>query len=106
MNKGGGRKEWGYAQMIRFWTTGIWKHAAVQEFETIMRIDANFCFIEGDFTAGNDGGGIEDDFLPVIRVQYVYRNDALGIICRYVYGSERDSTPQSGIVEACRRHLG
>lgn len=38
------RKPWGYYQMIRFWITGIWKHPALEGFETIMRIDSDSCF--------------------------------------------------------------
>lgn len=41
-----GRKEWGYYHMIRFWVTGIWKHPAIDHFETIMRIDSDSCFKE------------------------------------------------------------
>lgn len=41
-----GREKWGYMQMIRFWTTMIWKHPAVQHFDTVMRIDSDSCFKE------------------------------------------------------------
>lgn len=41
-----GRKTWGYYQMIRFWVTGIWKHPAITNFETVMRIDSDSCFKE------------------------------------------------------------
>lgn len=41
-----GRQRWSYAQMIRFWTTGMWKHPAIQQFDTIMRIDTDSCFLE------------------------------------------------------------
>lgn len=42
----GGRKEWGYYHMVRFWITGIWKHPALEPYETIMRIDTDSCFKE------------------------------------------------------------
>jgi len=38
------RSEWGYQQMIRFWTSGIWKHPALQPFTSVMRIDSDSCF--------------------------------------------------------------
>jgi len=41
-----GRDPWGYVQMIRFWTTMVWKHPAVQHFDTVMRIDSDSCFKE------------------------------------------------------------
>jgi hypothetical protein len=33
------RTKFGYAQMIRFFVTGIWEHPAIQGYETIMRLD-------------------------------------------------------------------
>lgn len=66
-----GRKLWGYAQMIRFWTTGLWKHPAVKEFSTIMRIDTDSCFVK-------TGDDIEDSELPGMRGRYVYRSDGPG----------------------------
>ena len=41
-----GREKWGYMQMIRFWTTLIWKHPVIQHFDTVMRIDSDSCFKE------------------------------------------------------------
>lgn len=41
-----GRSKWGYYQMIRFWTTTIWEHAAIERFDTVMRIDSDSCFKE------------------------------------------------------------
>lgn len=41
-----GRNPWGYYQMIRFWTTLIWKQAAIERFDTVMRIDSDSCFKE------------------------------------------------------------
>lgn len=41
-----GRDPFGYVQMIRFWTTMVWKHPAVQHFDTVMRIDSDSCFKE------------------------------------------------------------
>mmetsp|Transcript_21949 Transcript_21949/g.27154 ORF Transcript_21949/g.27154 Transcript_21949/m.27154 type:complete len:347 (-) Transcript_21949:26-1066(-) len=66
-----GRRLWGYAQMIRFWTTGLWKHPAVKEFDTIMRIDTDSCFV-------SPGEDIEDSELPGMRGRYVYRSDGPG----------------------------
>jgi len=42
----GGRNEWGYYQMIRFWVTGIWKHPALDPYEIVMRMDTDSCFKE------------------------------------------------------------
>jgi len=39
-----GREPWGYVQMIRFWTTMVWRHPAVRHFNTVMRIDSDSCF--------------------------------------------------------------
>jgi hypothetical protein len=33
------RTKFGYAQMIRFFVTGLWKHPAIQGYETVMRLD-------------------------------------------------------------------
>lgn len=38
------RKPWGYYQMIRFWVSRIWLHPALEQFETVMRIDSDSCF--------------------------------------------------------------
>eukprot|EP00586_Coscinodiscus_wailesii_P000814 CAMPEP_0172488236 /NCGR_PEP_ID=MMETSP1066-20121228/17669_1 /TAXON_ID=671091 /ORGANISM="Coscinodiscus wailesii, Strain CCMP2513" /LENGTH=340 /DNA_ID=CAMNT_0013255333 /DNA_START=44 /DNA_END=1063 /DNA_ORIENTATION=+ len=40
-----GRRNWSYAQMIRFWTSTVWTHPAIQHFDTIMKMDADACFI-------------------------------------------------------------
>jgi len=66
-----GRKLWGYAQMIRFWTTTLWKHPAVKDFDTIMRIDTDSCFV-------SPGKDIEDSELPGMRGRFVYRSDGPG----------------------------
>lgn len=34
----GRENEWGYYQMIRFWVTTIWRHPAVQNYDTVMRL--------------------------------------------------------------------
>jgi len=31
--------------MIRFWTSTVWTHPAIQHFDTIMKMDADACFI-------------------------------------------------------------
>lgn len=40
-----GRRDWSYSQMIRFWTTTVWVHPAVQQFDTIMKMDSDACFL-------------------------------------------------------------
>eukprot|EP00586_Coscinodiscus_wailesii_P023433 CAMPEP_0172520484 /NCGR_PEP_ID=MMETSP1066-20121228/292032_1 /TAXON_ID=671091 /ORGANISM="Coscinodiscus wailesii, Strain CCMP2513" /LENGTH=744 /DNA_ID=CAMNT_0013303257 /DNA_START=275 /DNA_END=2509 /DNA_ORIENTATION=+ len=68
--KGRGRKEWGYAQMIRFWTTGIWEHPAVREFDTVMRIDADSCFVDSPFSSGGGMASNEETGIwehPAVR---------------------------------------
>lgn len=42
----GGRRTWGYYQMIRFWVTGIWMHSALEPYEIVVRIDSDSCFME------------------------------------------------------------
>jgi len=39
------RADWGYYHMIRFWVSGIWKHPALSQFATVMRMDSDSCFI-------------------------------------------------------------
>jgi len=41
-----GRNPWGYYQMIRFWTTLVWKQPAIARFDSVMRIDSDSCFKE------------------------------------------------------------
>eukprot|EP00586_Coscinodiscus_wailesii_P012004 CAMPEP_0172496306 /NCGR_PEP_ID=MMETSP1066-20121228/84986_1 /TAXON_ID=671091 /ORGANISM="Coscinodiscus wailesii, Strain CCMP2513" /LENGTH=354 /DNA_ID=CAMNT_0013268529 /DNA_START=59 /DNA_END=1123 /DNA_ORIENTATION=- len=65
IGEGNGRPKWGYVQMIRFWTSGVYKHPAVDGFDTIMRIDTDSCF-------KNAGGPLDSD-LPSMPDQYVYR---------------------------------
>jgi len=66
-------KPWGYARMIRFWTTQIWKHSAVQPYDTIMRIDTDSCFVD---RLEED---TEDVYFPSIRIRYVYRSDGIRV---------------------------
>jgi len=49
----GGRKEWGYYHMVRFWITGIWQHPALEPYETIMRMDTDSCFKQTNPTLPN-----------------------------------------------------
>lgn len=65
-----GRPAWGYAQMIRFWTSRIWKHPALQGYDTIMRIDTDSCFV--------NGGDPEDLNLPGMMKRYQYRSKGPG----------------------------
>lgn len=55
-----GRNPWGYYQMIRFWTTLVWKQAAIERFDTVMRIDSDSCFKE------------VNDYLPNFRYDGLY----------------------------------
>jgi len=64
-----GRARWSYAQMIRFWTTGIWKHPAIQQFDTIMRIDTDSCFLD---PAEYENASLSS--LPNLPKQYVYQS--------------------------------
>lgn len=65
-----GRPQWGYTQMIRFWTSRIWKHPALQGYDTIMRIDTDSCFV--------NGGDPEDLNLPGMMKRYLYRSKGPG----------------------------
>jgi hypothetical protein len=38
------RSKWSYQQMIRFWITQIWKHEALREYTTLMRLDSDACW--------------------------------------------------------------
>lgn len=55
-----GRDPWGYVQMIRFWTTMVWRHPAVKHFDTVMRIDSDSCFKE------------VNDYLPNFKTDDLY----------------------------------
>ena len=55
-----GRNPWGYYQMIRFWTTVVWKQAAIERFENVMRIDSDSCFKE------------VNDYLPNFKYDGLY----------------------------------
>lgn len=64
----GGRKEWGYYQMIRFWISGIWDHPALEPYETIMRIDTDSCLRE------------VVDYLPNFQYpKVVYHSEYVGV---------------------------
>mmetsp|Transcript_47851 Transcript_47851/g.57925 ORF Transcript_47851/g.57925 Transcript_47851/m.57925 type:complete len:331 (+) Transcript_47851:91-1083(+) len=51
-----------------FWISGAWEHPAVGQFETIMRLDADSCFV-------SVGVDVEDIHLPSMRGRYVYRSN-------------------------------
>eukprot|EP00586_Coscinodiscus_wailesii_P021660 CAMPEP_0172519342 /NCGR_PEP_ID=MMETSP1066-20121228/291361_1 /TAXON_ID=671091 /ORGANISM="Coscinodiscus wailesii, Strain CCMP2513" /LENGTH=467 /DNA_ID=CAMNT_0013301911 /DNA_START=66 /DNA_END=1470 /DNA_ORIENTATION=- len=59
---------WTYSLVQRFWVTALWKHPSVRQFDTIMRIDTDSCFVERGFD-------VEDLHLPAIRGRYVYRSN-------------------------------
>lgn len=68
-----GRNDWSYAQMLRFWTAHVFKHPAVQQFDTIMKIDADSCFL---------------------RQRYIHMNpfyqEAPGMDAKYAYQTNYD----------------
>jgi len=66
------RAPWGYAQMIRFWTSQVWKHPAVQEYKNILRLDTDSCFTGTD---GGKNGGIWKG----LKQKYVYRSEEMGV---------------------------
>ena len=41
--------------MIRFWTVGIFSHAALRYYDVIMRIDTDSCFMPQVGSAANEG---------------------------------------------------
>jgi len=59
-----------YANMIAFWTRWIWEHPAVQQFDTIMRIDTDSCFLD------SIGDNPNFNRLPYLDNQYVYQSVA------------------------------
>lgn len=70
-----GRDNWSYAQMIRFWTLRLWKHPAIQQFDTVMRMDTDSCFIKHDQIPPN----LVDmshhvDILPDMESSIVYQS--------------------------------
>lgn len=67
-----GRSHWSYAQMIRFWTSRIWKHPAIQQYETIMRIDTDSCFLKGKDSFGDQVKHIK--LLPALDKSIVYQS--------------------------------
>lgn len=60
----------GYAHMISFWTRWAWEHPAVQQFDTIMRVDTDSCFLES--IADNP----TMNRLPYLDDRYVYHSIA------------------------------
>ena len=74
-----GRAEWSYAQMIRFWTVGIWRHPAIQQYETLMRMDTDSCFLlrqQGAINNGADAAAKEHSIslLPRMDPKLVYQS--------------------------------
>lgn len=59
-----------YANMIAFWTRWIWEHPAVQQFDTVMRIDTDSCFLD----TIDDNPSLQN--LPYLDEQYVYHSIA------------------------------
>eukprot|EP00586_Coscinodiscus_wailesii_P001847 CAMPEP_0172479328 /NCGR_PEP_ID=MMETSP1066-20121228/3871_1 /TAXON_ID=671091 /ORGANISM="Coscinodiscus wailesii, Strain CCMP2513" /LENGTH=287 /DNA_ID=CAMNT_0013239717 /DNA_START=46 /DNA_END=906 /DNA_ORIENTATION=- len=61
-------RNWAYSLTQRFWISGVWKHPAIRQFETVMRIDTDSCFVNGPID-------VEDMHLPALRGRYIYRSD-------------------------------
>lgn len=69
------RDNWSYAQMIRFWTVGIWKHPAIQQYDTIMRIDTDSCFLPAKQDVELPSLMQQSiDTLPDLQPSYVYQS--------------------------------
>lgn len=68
-----GRRDWSYAQMLRFFTSGIFRHPAVQQYDLLMKVDSDACFM---------------------RQRYIHMNpfyqEAPGLEGRYVYQTNYD----------------
>lgn len=58
-----------YANMIRFWTYFLWRHPAIQQFETIMRMDTDSCWMPEGFENNKDL-----QHLPFLPPKYVYHS--------------------------------
>jgi len=67
-----GRDRWSYAQMIRFWTVTLWDHPAIQQFESIMRIDTDSCFLKRE--PGHIMKNPQADLLPNLSEHLVYES--------------------------------
>mmetsp|Transcript_31603 Transcript_31603/g.38654 ORF Transcript_31603/g.38654 Transcript_31603/m.38654 type:complete len:376 (+) Transcript_31603:85-1212(+) len=65
------RDRWSYAQMIRFWTTLIWNHPAIQQYNVLMRIDTDSCFL------WQRDGNLNHQYkmAPGLEGRYVYQSN-------------------------------
>lgn len=76
-----------YANMIRFWTHILWTHPAVQQFETIMRMDTDSCLLRPLYDEGDDENSDSEideslrflPFLPSKDVVYLSLGPGLGV---------------------------
>jgi len=66
-----GRRDWSYAQMLRFWTRGVFDHPAVQQYDMIMKLDADSCFMRQRYTNMNPFY----QELPAIEGRYKYQTN-------------------------------
>ena len=79
----------GYSQMIRFYVTTIWKHPAIQGYETIMRLDTDACWRPS--TPQN-----EENYPPYLPSDKVYHANII-----------REDSPQycQGIYELTKQYI-
>jgi len=74
-----GRSAWGYVQMIRFWNTLVFENPIVQQYDTIMRLDSDSCFLNEDSP--------DMALLPTLADHHVYQS--IGILrgsSKYISG--------------------
>ena len=71
-----GRRDWSYAQMMRFWTSKVFKHPAVQEYDLIMKIDSDACFMRQRYVNLNPFY----QEAPALESKYVYQTNYDGAV--------------------------
>jgi hypothetical protein len=62
------RTKFGYAQMIRFYVTGLWKHPAIQGYESVMRLDNDATW---------DRNTLQNETFPDLPMDKVYHANVL-----------------------------
>lgn len=81
-----GKKKWAVYQTIRFWVSQVWNHPAIEQFETIMRMDHECCFME------------DNHILPNLATKdIVYHSQYIG------YEPSKDTV--QGLFELCDKWL-
>ena len=68
-SKRANRDKFAYHNMIRFWMKDVWQHPALNEFDTVMRLDSDSVITKPQ---------PPDDPLPGLRAGIVYRGNVLG----------------------------